>query len=136
MKKILSFAFLMVFVAVNCYGQIDFGEMQKQMYGTRYTIVGKGSSGSIQCSGYIIEKPYALGATFKIYLSDMLEQSFSPMQKTQVDERTIKYTGGGGWEPQYEITKYKCPYGENVYFFTFPPLYDGQGYTTYKAVLK
>ncbi len=133
MKKYL-FALLMVLATINSYGQvIGLG------LGTKYTIVGKGSNGSIQCSGYIIESP-GLGMnsapSFKLYLSDMLEKDFSTSKKTQVDERTIKYTGGGLLEPQYEITKYKCPYGENVYFFTFPPLYDGQGYTTYKAVLK
>ena len=57
-------------------------------------------------------------------------------------KRTIKYICYRNERPQsydltkYEIIKYKCPYNTNVYFYTFPPLYENQGRTTYKTIKK
>ena len=68
----------------------------------------------------------------------MLEAVFEISSKEQIDERTIRYCsyrkdGKYGLTPYY-IYKYKCPYGKNIYFFQFPPLYNNQGTTVYKAV--
>lgn len=95
-----------------------------------YKIVGKGNAGQYECSGTITQSEDRWGySTISIYLSDMLKKTYYSLRPEQVDERTIKYKDFFG-----QITKYKCPNAENVYFFTFPPLYDGQGYTTYKTI--
>lgn len=56
----------------------------------------------------------------------MLNKTFICVNKEQIDERTIQYG---------DIIKQKCNVGKNVYFFIFPPLYQGQGRTVYKVVV-
>ena len=73
-----------------------------------------------------------------IHLSDMLEHEYQILDKEQIDERTIKYEfldRNVEYKDCY-IIKYKCPYGKNVYFFEFPPLYPKQGRTVYKTVIE
>jgi len=106
---------------------------------TRYDIVGKGSSGQYKCSGYVIEDTFF--KTIEVYISDMLNRKFSINKKVQVNESTIKYICGNtledmeayGIQTEYTVIKQKCPNGKDVYFFEFPPLYDGQGRTVYKV---
>lgn len=112
-----------------------------------FEIVGKGDSGQLKCSGTISETfGMSLYGSIKITLSDMLEQEFRIVEKEQIDERTIKYhcekSGVLDWEKnsignmqsrRYFIIKQKCNINENVYFFQFPALYEGQGTTVYKT---
>ena len=104
-------------------------------YSAYYTIVGKGNSGQTKCSGYVIEN--TLFNTIELHISDMLNQKYSIYKKVQVNENTIKYECGLYNEislEKYIIRKQKCPNGKSVYFFEFPPLYEGQGRTVYKVV--
>ena len=127
-----------------------------QHFGTSYEIIGKGASGEKKCKGSITECPpnsilnQSFDEVINIYLSDMLNANFKIVKKQQVDDRTIKLLcikkdgditsyikvdKAGILSSNYdEIIKYKCPYGKNVYFFTFPPLYEGQGKITYKTI--
>lgn len=94
--------------------------------------------------------------TITIVLSDMLNQKFNITKKEQIDGRTIRYICtketsniGDDFEESknflgntsihqrtYTIIKQKCNISENVYFFQFPQLYDGQGSTAYKTKIK
>lgn len=124
-------------------------------YSQNYTIVGKGNAGKEMCSGYVCQNDYF--KTISIVLSDMLSMSFIINKKEQIDERTIKYTctkkidtlddseyeiytnflgNSGIKQKKYTIVKQKCNISEKVYFFQFPPLYDGQGTTVYKTTKK
>lgn len=122
MKKIL-FLSLFSLLAINVFSQT-------------FTIVGKGRSGGIECSGQIVQYDAPVGSNFTIHLTDMLEQEYTVMGKEQIDEKTIRYEViDANYNSSY-IIKQKCPYGKYVYFFEFPPLYSKQGRTIYKAVKK
>lgn len=123
------------FFALTCYSQrslADFG------YSYSFDIVGKGNSGQYKCSGNIYENKESI----TVWISDMLQRSYWVTRREQVDEVTIKlicrdyelddYVANGSKE--YIIYKQKCTIGKNVYFFTIPPMYNGQGRTTYKVV--
>lgn len=105
-----------------------------------YTIVGKGNAGEHKCSGKVIENPFGYRLnSIQIILSDMLKCVFNIAEKEQVDERTIRYIcykDGDYSLEKYVIVKYKCPYGKDVYFFSFPALYNGDRETTYKVIKK
>ena len=106
-----------------------------------YEIVGKGDTGQYKCAGKVVEDPWGYRPnSIQINLSDMLEATFSIASKEQIDERTIKFTcykeDGTYNLDKYIIIKYKCPYGKDVYFFTFPALYNGDKNTTYKTIKK
>ena len=105
-----------------------------------YTIVGKGNSGEYKCSGKVVEDPFGYRPnSIQIILSDMLECVFNIATKEQVDERTIRYIcykDGDYSLEKYVIVKYKCPYGKDVYFYSFPALYNGDKETTYKVIKK
>lgn len=105
-----------------------------------YEIVGKGDTGQYKCSGKVVEDPWGYKPnSIQIIMSDMLEATFSIASKEQIDERTIKficYKDGTYNLDKYIIIKYKCPYGKDVYFFTFPALYNGDKNTTYKTIKK
>ena len=123
MKK-LFITLLLSLVAVSAYSEY-------------YTIVGKGNSGQTKCSGYVIEDTFF--NTIDLHISDMLNQKYRIEKKVQVNENTIKYVCGLYDElslEKYIIIKNKCPNGKYVYFFDFPPMYEGQGRTVYKVVKK
>lgn len=105
---------------------------------TNYTIIGKGNSGQYKCDGKIVEDPFGYKPnSIQIILSDMLEAVFNIATKEQIDERTIRYIcykNGDYSLDKYIIIKYKCPYGKNVYFYSFPALYRGDKETTYKTI--
>lgn len=125
MKKFfVTFLLSLVAVSAYCFGT-----------GTYYTIVGKGSSGQTKCSGHVIEDTFF--KTIELYVSDMLNQKYYVYEKVQVNENTVKYVCDKENTITYDhliIFKQKCPNGMNVYFFEFPPLYEGQGRTVYKVV--
>ena len=106
---------------------------------TNYTIVGKGDSGQYKCNGKIVEDPFGYRPnSIQIILSDMLDAVFNIATKKQIDERTIQYVcykDGDYSLEKYTIIKYKCPYGKNVYFYSFPALYNGDKETTYKTIM-
>lgn len=105
---------------------------------TDYTIVGKGSSGQFKCNGKIVEEPFGYKPnSIQIILSDMLDVVFNIATKEQIDERTIRYVcykDGDYSLEKYTIIKYKCPNGKDVYFYSFPALYNGDNKTTYKTI--
>ena len=101
-----------------------------------FTIVGKGDSGQYECKGEIKQEEdsgFGYSGNIEISISDMITKRFHIEKREIKDEKTIIYTTSDeNWKKDY-IVKYKCPYGKDVYFFVFPPLYNGQGRTTYKA---
>ena len=106
-----------------------------------YEIAGKGNTGQYKCSGKIVEDPWGYRPnSIQIILSEMLEATFNIASKEQIDQRTIKYicykVDSTYNLDKYIIIKYKCPYGKDVYFFTFPALYNGDKDTTYKTIIK
>lgn len=134
MKK-LFLALMFSFFALTCYSQRsleDFG------YNYSFEIVGKGNSGQYKCSGNIYEDK----GSITVWLSDMLQKTYRVYRREQVDEVTIRLIcrdstledlAANGIK-EYIIYKQKCTIGKNVYFFTIPPMYNGQGRTTYKVV--
>lgn len=107
---------------------------------TYYIIVGKGNSGQNKCSGKIIEGifPTNLLSSIEIILFDKMHVYFGVLSEEQIDELTVRYLcykSDDILSPnEYIITKYKCPNKQNVYFYSFPALYNGDMETTYKAI--
>lgn len=137
MKK-LFIALMFSFFALTCYSQISMADIG---YSYSFEIVGKGNSGQYKCSGGIYED----NKSITVRISDMLQRSYRVIRREQVDEVTIKlickdYTAedmianGASIATEYIIYKQKCTIGKNVYFFEIPPMYKGQGRTTYKVV--
>ena len=134
MKK-LFLALMFSFFALTCYSQISMADIG---YSYSFEIVGKGNSGQYKCSGDIYESDKSI----TVRISDMLQRSYRITGREQVDEVTIKFIcmdyttediTANGWK-EYIIYKQKCTNGKNVYFFEIPPMYKGQGRTTYKVV--
>ena len=129
MRKVVL-SFLLCFFTINSYSQI-------------FNIIEKSSLGTEErCSGTILQS--AITKSIYIELSDMLNERFTILRKEQIDERTINYickksnsepefTKYGLKFKEYSIIKQKCNINPNVYFFEFPPLYDGQFRTIYKT---
>ena len=134
MKK-LFLALMFSFFALTCYSQISMADIG---YSYSFEIVGKGDSGQYKCSGDIFENKESI----TVRISDMLQRSYRVTRREQVDEVTIKlickdYTLEdmiASGTKEYIIYKQKCTNGKNVYFFEIPPMYKGQGRTTYKVV--
>lgn len=103
-----------------------------------YKIVGKGNAGEYKCSGKVVEEPWGYPPnSIQIILSDMLEAVFNIASKEQIDERTIRYICYKNNDyslEKYIIIKHKCPYGKDVYFYSFPPLYNGDAVNVYKTI--
>lgn len=104
-----------------------------------FKIVEKGNFVYEKCSGVISERlGLGLFGEITITLSDMLEQKFIILEKEQIDERTIRYKCQKidlSYDiKRYDIIKQKCNINESVYFFSFPPLYDGNKTTIYKTI--
>lgn len=124
--------FIVSVFILSCLG------VQGQIFGNHYQIIAKGWTNDIPCSGQIVEDP-DIHKRIDIFLSNNLSAAFEIADKKQIDERTVIYTcyKKGTYDlKKYDIIKYRSPYGANLFFFTFPPLYDGNTEIMYKALKK
>ena len=111
LKNIILTTVLVLFTSILGFSQV-----------ICFDILGKGSDGSIKCSGTICESDFFNRITVDI--NDLGQIEYTTSNKELLDDNTIKwdctFISGQMLVKTLQITKQKCKHGTNVFFFSIP----------------